>query len=252
MATAAVPALSQGPPPPAKAGAYGALLGVSALSAAAVAAYAISRRSQAALGGAGGSFASMTVAALSAAATAAATLDTLVIAERFRRLPGATVCQLYRYPIKSLTREQLESVRLEAGGAFPGDREWAIMRGAHLGLFDPQHSCAIKKTKFHVMMLDEKLAALNVTYDAQSTELVIRRGVRPHLLRLRATLGEAEGRTRAEAFFVDYLGEEALEPAEAGDGGVAALMLWPCCCGCMLHASCFLRSAPRSPPHYWR
>jgi hypothetical protein len=41
------------------------------------------------------------------------------------------------------------------------------MRGSRLGLYDPAVSRPINKTNFHVMMLDAKLAALQVRQLAQ-------------------------------------------------------------------------------------
>ena len=94
---------------------------------------------------------SSAVLALSAAGAAAAALD-LLSAAKFRPT-GATVTELCRYPIKSLSRETLSEVAVEAEGTIPGDREWAILRGTHVHEHDPSASRWLHKAKFHVAMV---------------------------------------------------------------------------------------------------
>ncbi len=43
-------------------------------------------------------------------------------------MPGQ-IASLYRYPVKGLSPEALDSADLEAGGHFPGDRLFAIENG---------------------------------------------------------------------------------------------------------------------------
>lgn len=154
---------------------------------------------------------SLAVAGLSLGAAVAAGLDCLA-GRRFESC-GGHIVELLRYPVKSLTREVLSSVVVEAERTFPGDREWAIIRGARAGLHDPQQSRWINKTNFHVMMLDASLSGLQVAYDAATSELAIQQD---GATALRAKLATEAGRAAAEDFFAQYLGPEALEPPEAG------------------------------------
>lgn len=149
------------------------------------------------------------VVALSAGALVAAVSD-LLSAMRLRPT-GAVVSELCRYPIKSLSRETLDSVVVQAERAFPGDREWAILRGQYACEHDPTRSRWLHKAKFHVMMLDEKLAALQVVYTGATHQLEVRD--QTGLVVLDANIGSNDGREKAEAFFADFLGRERLDPS---------------------------------------
>ena len=153
------------------------------------------------------------VVALSAGALLAAIVDQLA-ALRLRPT-GAVVTELCRYPIKSLSRETLSSVVVAAEGAFPGDREWALLRGEYLGEHDASCSRWLHKTKFHVMMLDERLSALHVAFAAgpgQRLEICDQQGA----VVLDTTLASDAGRRQAEEFFVRFLGPESLNPSAEG------------------------------------
>lgn len=153
------------------------------------------------------------VAALSALGLGLTLADQL-LASRLRP-SGAVITELCRYPIKSLSREALTSVAVQAEGAFPGDREWALLRGAYVSEHDPSCSRWLHKTKFHVMMLDEQLSALRVAYAASTQRLEIREKD-GGAMTLETTLDSEAGRRKAEEFFVKFLGEERLDPSVDG------------------------------------
>ena len=68
------------------------------------------------------------------------------------------VASLYRYPVKGLTPEPLQSVELRAGETLPFDRAYAIENGQ--GRFDPDAPRHLPKIRFLMLMRDERLATL--------------------------------------------------------------------------------------------
>ena len=70
----------------------------------------------------------------------------------------ARVSSLYRYPVKGLTPEPLQSVTLGPGETLPYDRAWAIENGP--GRFDPEQPRHLPKINFLMLMRDERLATL--------------------------------------------------------------------------------------------
>jgi hypothetical protein len=114
---------------------------------------------------------------------------------------AATVAAIYRYPVKGLSAEGLDSVALIPGECLPHDRRFAIALGSTL--FDPQRPEWLSKIHFVMLMRDEKLAQLQTRFDAQSGVLTITEDGR-RLLRERMT--ETEGRRLVAEFFTDFLG----------------------------------------------
>jgi len=108
---------------------------------------------------------------------------------------------LYRYPVKGLSPERMESVVAATGETFPNDRAWAIEQGAPQ--FDPDAPRHFPKVKFLMLMRDEKLAALETHFDDDSAALTIKRGGKQVS---RAQLSTPIGRGIAEQFFAAYLG----------------------------------------------
>lgn len=86
-----------------------------------------------------------------------------------------TLKEIWRYPVKGLAGEQLESVTLEAGKTLPQDRRFALAHGA--SQFNPANPDWAPKTSFYVLATDEKLAQLTLAYDEESGILTLfRRG----------------------------------------------------------------------------
>ena len=112
--------------------------------------------------------------------------------------------RLYRYPVKGLTAEALEEVRVEPGAALPWDRAFALAHGD--APFDPQHPTWLPKSNFMSLLRHARIALLRASFD-------------PHgpVLRVRAPDGAevAEnplieaGRARLGAWLTARLGEEA-------------------------------------------
>ncbi|MFG1416805.1 MOSC domain-containing protein [Xanthobacter sp. V0B-10] len=122
-------------------------------------------------------------------------------------LPPATVTALYRHPVKGLSPEPLERVRLEAGAFFPADRLYAVENGP--SGFDPDAPAYRQKTAFLMLMRDARLAALESRYDDESRVLTLfLEGVEA----ARGNLATGEGRAQIAAFLTFFMGEEARGP----------------------------------------
>ena len=66
------------------------------------------------------------------------------------------ISTIVRYPVKGLSPELLEKVRLSSAQCIPYDRRFALARASTL--FDPQHPEWLPKTNFYMLMRDETLA----------------------------------------------------------------------------------------------
>ncbi|MFG1481020.1 MOSC domain-containing protein [Xanthobacter sp. V4C-4] len=122
-------------------------------------------------------------------------------------VPPATVAALYRHPVKGLSPEPLDRVRLEAGAFFPADRLYAVENGP--SGFDPAAPAYRQKTAFLMLMRDARLAALRSRYDeATRTLALFLAGVEA----ARGDLSTAAGRAEIAAFLTFFMGEEARGP----------------------------------------
>ena len=87
------------------------------------------------------------------------------------------VAALYRYPVKGLSAEPLDSVALEPGRPFPWDRAYAIENGP--SGFDAHRPEWLPKSKFLMLMRDERLAKLESRFEPSSGRLTILREGKP-------------------------------------------------------------------------
>lgn len=113
----------------------------------------------------------------------------------------ASLGGIYRYPVKGLSAERLDAADLRAGETLFNDRIFAIEQGAPQ--FDPDAPRHFPKTKFLMLMRDEKLAALETAFDDATATLTVRRAGKQVC---RAQLSTPMGRGIAEQFFAAYLG----------------------------------------------
>ena len=111
---------------------------------------------------------------------------------------------LYRYPVKGLTAEALEEVAVEAGGALPWDRAFALAQGD--APFDPEKPEWIRKTNFMCLSVNAKAALLRAQFDPKSGVLRI---ARPDGAAILANPLQPEGRARLASWLAEFLGEEA-------------------------------------------
>src|SRR3954468_10789908 len=102
---------------------------------------------------------------------------------------------IYRYPVKGLSPENLPSVHLEPGQTLPADRKYAIENGP--SGFDPAAPTYFPKTRFLMLMRDERLATLDTRYEDATHVLTIRGEARELA---RGDLSTQEGRLAIEAF----------------------------------------------------
>jgi len=121
--------------------------------------------------------------------------------------PPAKIQSIYRYPVKGLSPESLDGVRLEPGQTLPADRMYAIENGP--SRFDPASPAYLAKTYFLMLMKNERLATLDTLYDVDTHVLTIRgEGHEP----VRGDLRTKEGRLAIEAFFRRFMPAELRGP----------------------------------------
>jgi len=119
----------------------------------------------------------------------------------------ATIQSIYRYPVKGLSPESLDGVRLEVSQTLPADRMYAIENGP--SQFDPAAPAYLAKTYFLMLMKNERLATLDALYDEDTHVLTIRgAGHEP----VRGDLRTREGRLAIEAFFRRFMPAELRGP----------------------------------------
>lgn len=118
-----------------------------------------------------------------------------------------TISSLYRYPIKGFNPQRLDRVVLAEGETFPWDRAYAIENGP--AGFDPQNPAYFPKTRFLMLMRNEKLAELQAEYDEAFRSVTIRKDGETLLEALLAT---AEGQASIEAFIADFMQDDLKGP----------------------------------------
>jgi uncharacterized protein YcbX len=115
-----------------------------------------------------------------------------------------TVDSIYRYPVKGLTPQKLDRAPVRPGEMLPWDRAWALALAATP--FDPEHPKHLPKTNFLMLMRDEKLAALECSFEPETQTLtIVRNGRRV----ARGRLDDAMGRAVIEQFFAAYMRDVA-------------------------------------------
>lgn len=116
-----------------------------------------------------------------------------------------TLAQIYRYPVKGLTPEPLDRVSLSPGQGLPQDRRFALAHGSTD--FDVSAPTWMPKTKFLMLMRNERLARLRTRFDERTSVLTVQRDGKTIAT---GNIGEQTGRTIIEEFFAAYMGSEAL------------------------------------------
>jgi MOSC domain-containing protein len=86
-------------------------------------------------------------------------------------MPAATLRSIYRYPLKGLSPQPYQRVTLRAGQTLPNDRRYAVENGP--SGFDPAAPAWLAKTHFLMLMRNERLAALQTSFDDASHVLTI-------------------------------------------------------------------------------
>src|SRR5947208_7961232 len=119
----------------------------------------------------------------------------------------AKLQSIYRYPVKGLSPERLSKVRLEPGHTLPADRRYAIENGP--SSFDPVAPSYFPKSRFLMLMRNERLATLDTRYD-DSTRILTIRGEGRELAC--GDLSTKEGRLVIEAFFRRFMPQDLRGP----------------------------------------
>jgi uncharacterized protein YcbX len=112
--------------------------------------------------------------------------------------------RLYRYPVKGLSAEALEEVFVQAGGALPWDRAFALAQGD--AKFDPAAPTFLPKTNFMCLMKNATVALLKSSFDARRGRLTI---LAPDGSAIEENVLDAAGRDRIGAWLTGFLGAEA-------------------------------------------
>lgn len=115
-----------------------------------------------------------------------------------------TIASIHRHPVKGLTPEAMDQVRLEAGAYFPGDRNYAIEVGpSGFDLEKPKH---ISKQRFTVLARFPTLARIKTRLDDATGRFHIGDASG---FGVETELATAEGRAVLERFLQAFLGEDA-------------------------------------------
>ena len=120
---------------------------------------------------------------------------------------AATLHSIYRYPVKGLSSDSLALARLSAGRMLAADRLYAIENGP--SGFDPAAPAHLSKTRFLMLMRNEKLAALKTSFDADNQVLTVRHDGK---IKAEGALNTAQGRAAIELFFADFCADELRGP----------------------------------------
>lgn len=113
------------------------------------------------------------------------------------------IARLYRYPIKGLSPEPLQSVQLKSGETLPFDRAYAVENGQ--GRFDANAPRHLPKINFLMLMRDERLATLRSAFDDATETLAISRDGKQVA---RGQLTTPLGRQLIEQFLAAYMKAE--------------------------------------------
>ena len=125
----------------------------------------------------------------------------------------AAIAALFRHPIKGFTPEKVELAELVAGGAFPGDRLFALEDGP--SGFDPAAPAWISKQRFAVLASIAEVAKAKTRLDDATSVLhASAEGMRP----FSGKLSEAADRDAFAAWATELLGESARGPLRLLDG----------------------------------
>jgi uncharacterized protein YcbX len=117
------------------------------------------------------------------------------------------VASLYRYPVKGLSPEPLDSVELRAGETLPFDRAYAIENGP--GRFDAAAPRHLPKITFLMLMRNERLATLRTRFDPETETLTINRDGKQVA---RGQLSTLLGRQLIEQFMAAYMKQDLRGP----------------------------------------
>jgi uncharacterized protein len=115
----------------------------------------------------------------------------------------AEITGLYRYPVKGLSPEPLQTVPLAVGQTLPADRRYAVENGP--SGFDPAEPAWRPKSYYLMLMRHERLAGFKTLFGDATNLLTVRRDGE---VVAQGNLETAEGRAAIEGFFAAHFAEE--------------------------------------------
>ncbi|WP_445680228.1 MOSC domain-containing protein [Radicibacter daui] len=115
---------------------------------------------------------------------------------------GASIEAIFRYPIKGMTAQSLESAELEAEAGIAGDRRFALAHAR--SACEPEQPTHQRKSHFLQLMRNAPLANLRLSMADGHTATV---AVDGHV-RVEADLETPEGRAALEDFMLAYIDED--------------------------------------------
>jgi uncharacterized protein len=122
-------------------------------------------------------------------------------------LVPAKVNSIYRYPVKGLSPEPLADTILTPGQTVPSDRLYAIENGP--SGFDPQTPRHQPKTRYLMLMRNERLATLRTRFEDANHVLTIESDGR---MAARGDLRTPAGCHGVESFFAQFCADELRGP----------------------------------------
>ena len=115
-----------------------------------------------------------------------------------------TIADIRRVPVKGLSTEVLDSVHLSPGQGVAGDRRFVLADTSVQ--IDRDAPRWVAKTNFLMLMRNERLAALDTRFDAETGILTVSRDGKEVV---RGRITEPVGRAVIEDFFAAYMKGEA-------------------------------------------
>jgi uncharacterized protein len=129
-------------------------------------------------------------------------------------MSDAEITGLYRYPVKGLSPESLQTVPLAVGQTLPADRRYAVENGP--SGFDPAAPAWRPKTRYLMLMRQERLAGFQTLFEDHTHLLTVRKAGE---VVAQGDLETAEGRAAIEAFFAGHFAAELEGPPKLLFGG---------------------------------
>jgi hypothetical protein len=124
-------------------------------------------------------------------------------------MPTQRIQAIYRYPVKGLTPEALSGTCLVPGETIPGDRLYAIENGP--SGFDPMAPRHRPKTRYLMLMRNERLATLSTRFEEAGHVLAVEHEGREAA---RGSLKTTAGRAAVETFFAQFCADELRGPVK--------------------------------------
>lgn len=117
---------------------------------------------------------------------------------------NGTVVRLFRYPVKGLSPEPMESLELMQDRGIAYDRSFALALGTTP--FDPARPQPLAKTSFLMLARNEALARLRTQFNPDTQRLTVQLDGR---VVAEGALNDPAGRAAIEDFFTTFMGDAA-------------------------------------------